>query len=235
MPDSLKLVHNYFDRNAADFAAIYDGRKPLYRRVMDAVFRRVVVERFAFVINSIVAPGRTVLDVGCGPGHYGIELARRGAALCEGVDVSTQMIELARSRATQTGVADRCKWKASDFLSFCTGEKFDIVLAMGYFDYINNPLPHLHKMMAIARQQVFASFPKRWTLRTLTRLLRFKLEGGYVRFYSRNDVTRVFKDAGYGDQVSVISFGRDYIAICNVATTGCRADNGQPSFCKRPG
>ena len=210
---SLERVNSYFDREAERFDAIYERDKPLHQRLGDRLFRRVILERYSLVINAIGAPGATVLDVGCGPGRYGIELARRGARRCIGVDVAASMIEIARREAAKAGVGERCEWTVSDFLSFRSDEKFDAVVAMGYFDYLENPQPHLAKMIAHTRGRVFASFPKRWTLRTGLRVVRFKLAGGYVRFYSRGDVLALFREAGQIACLALVDLGRDYVAI----------------------
>jgi ubiquinone/menaquinone biosynthesis C-methylase UbiE len=80
---SLDLVRDYFNREAARFDAIYDQRKPWTQRIVDRLFRGVVVERFRLICN--LAPGSdawSVLDVGCGSGRYAIALARAGARRC---------------------------------------------------------------------------------------------------------------------------------------------------------
>jgi ubiquinone/menaquinone biosynthesis C-methylase UbiE len=210
---SLDLVNDYFNREAERFDAIYDKDKPVLQQIGDNLFRRVILERYSLVVNAIGAPGRTVLDVGCGPGRYGVELARRGAARCVGVDVSVNMIDIAKRDAALAGVDDRCSWVVSDFLAFETQERFDAVVAMGYFDYLEDPLPHLEKMIGVSTHHVFASFPKRWTLRTGLRVARFKLENGFVRFYSRADVLDLFRKSGAIACLSLVDLGRDYVAI----------------------
>ena len=220
---SLERVNSYFDREAERFDAIYERDKPLHQRLGDRLFRRVILERYSLVINAIGAPGATVLDVGCGPGRYGIELARRGARRCIGVDVAASMIEIARREATKAGVGERCEWAVSDFLSFRSDEKFDAVVAMGYFDYLEDPQPHLAKMIAHTRGRVFASFPKRWTLRTGLRVVRFKLAGGYVRFYSRGDVLALFREAGQIACLALVDLGRDYVAIYDAGAAAKKA------------
>ncbi|MCU1282544.1 MAG: hypothetical protein JWM53_6090, partial [bacterium] len=120
---SLDLVHEYFDREAERFDAIYDHDKPLHQRLGDAIFRRVILERYSLVVNAIGAPGASVLDIGCGPGRYGIELARRGAARCLGVDVAAPMIEIARRESERAGLASRCGWQVTSYESFDTDER----------------------------------------------------------------------------------------------------------------
>lgn len=220
---SLERVNSYFDREAERFDAIYERDKPLHQRLGDRLFRRVILERYSLVINAIGAPGATVLDVGCGPGRYGIELARRGARRCMGVDVAAAMIEIAKREATNAGVAEHCEWAVSDHLSFRSDEKFDAVVAMGYFDYLEDPQPHLAKMIASARGRVFASFPKRWTLRTGLRVVRFKLAGGYVRFYSRGDVLALFRETGQIACLALVDLGRDYVAIYDAGAAAKKA------------
>src|SRR5204862_3728974 len=102
---SLDLVNSYFNREAERFDAIYERDKPMHQRLGDTLFRRVILERYSLVVNAIGGPGATVLDVGCGPGRYGVELARRGAARCVGIDVAANMIEIARTQAARARVA----------------------------------------------------------------------------------------------------------------------------------
>ena len=219
---SLERVNSYFDREAERFDAIYERDKPLHQRLGDRLFRRVILERYSLVVNAIGAPGSSVLDVGCGPGRYGIELARRGARRCMGVDVSSGMIDIAQREAMKAGVASRCEWKVSDFLPYESAEKFDAVVAMGYFDYIEEPLPHLRKMIGHARGRVFASFPKRWTLRTGLRVVRFRLARGFVRFYSRGEVLALFHQAGPIACLALVDLGRDYVAIYDAGAAAVR-------------
>jgi len=220
---SLQRVNSYFDREAERFAAIYERDKPLAQRLGDWIFRRVILERYSLVLNAIGAPGASVLDVGCGPGRYGIELARRGARRCVGVDVAAAMIDIARREATKAGVADRCEWAVSEFLAYESAETFEAVVAMGYFDYLEEPLPHLRKMIGHARGRVFASFPKRWTLRTGLRVARFRLARGFVRFYSRGDVLALFREASGIACLALVDLGRDYVAIYDAGAAASRA------------
>jgi 2-polyprenyl-3-methyl-5-hydroxy-6-metoxy-1,4-benzoquinol methylase len=210
---SLDQVHRYFNREAERFDAIYEKDKPAHQNLRDWLFRRVILERFSLVINAIGAPGRTFIDVGCGGGRYGLELARRGAARCLGVDVAEGMIEIARREATEAGLTDRCDWTVGDWLSVDVPGDWDALAAMGYFDYLEEPAPHLRKMLSVTSGRLFASFPKRWTVRTAARIARFRLRGAFVRFYSRREVLDLFRSAGDLRYLALIDLGRDYVAI----------------------
>ena len=223
MPSLNHLSHRYFEREAARFDAIYQDRKPLVQRLVDALFRRVIQRRYQLVVNAVSAPGRSILDVGCGSGRYGIELARRGASRSVGVDAAAAMIALAQSEAQRQGLSDRCIWEVAEFLSWKNQETFDVVTALGYFDYLEEPEPHLERMIAQARSLVFASFPKRWELRAPLRKLRFTLAGAYVRFYSKAEARALFQRIGGLPFLALIDLGRDYIAIFDVGSFRRRA------------
>jgi 2-polyprenyl-3-methyl-5-hydroxy-6-metoxy-1,4-benzoquinol methylase len=222
-------VQRHFDKDAQRFDAIYEPGKPIHQRIVDRLFRQVVIERFRLVCN--LAPGRapwTVLDVGCGSGRYGLELAREGAARAVGLDFSTRMIDLARQEAMRAGLAGRCEFQACEFLEYDAQESFDVVLAMGYFDYLRDPLAHLRKMTGLCRGRLFASFPKRWEWRAPSRKLRFMLQRGFVRFYTRGDVVRLIAAAGIpAERASIVSYDRDFLLIVRPpGAAGSGAESG---------
>ena len=216
--NSRQLVHNYFDRAARRFDAIYDAEKPMARRLAERLFRRVVVERF-HLICTLAPCGKewTVLDVGCGPGRYMMALAQAGAARVVGVDISASMIELARQKIVRAGLGDRCEFSLTPFAEFRDDELFDVVVATGYFDYLENPLADLTRMVRYCRGRILASFPKRWELRVPIRKVRFLLARGFVRFYNRGEVLGLFEAAGVGlDRLALVDLGRDWIAVARV-------------------
>lgn len=66
-----------------------------------------------------------VLDLGCGVGREVVEFARRGHP-CVGVDVSANLVVLARERARQAGVAHRVRIVEADFRAFSSVDRFDL-------------------------------------------------------------------------------------------------------------
>ncbi len=211
----MDLVREYFAREAERFDAIYDVRKPLQQRIVDSLFRRVVIDRLNLICNLAPSPGRwTVLDVGCGSGRYAIALAAAGATRVVGVDFAAPMIDLARQGASRARLEDRCEFITAGFMDFAAHQKFDVVIATGYFDYLEAPGPHLRKMISMCRGRIFASMPKRWEFRAPLRKIRFAVRRGFVRFYSRREVLHLVAWAGLPlERLSLIDLGRDWIAV----------------------
>ena len=215
---SLDRVRKHFDKDAERFDAIYEDRKPFLQRLVDRQ-RRVVVERFDLVRNLAPIPGAwSVLDVGCGSGRYAVALALEGATRVVGVDVSPNMIGLAQADAQRLGIESRCAFHVSAFADFTTDETFDVSVATGYFDYLEQPQADVDKMLAVTKGRVFASFPKRLDWRVPLRKARFALIGGYVRFYGEGEVRELFRRGGLPtERLSLIDLGRDWMAVARTA------------------
>jgi 2-polyprenyl-3-methyl-5-hydroxy-6-metoxy-1,4-benzoquinol methylase len=214
--NSASRVQRHFDADSVRFDAIYEETKPPLQRFVDRKIRGVVTERLRITRVLAPQPGPwSVLDVGCGSGRFDVALAKDGATRALGIDFAPKMIELARADAERSGVADRCAFEVANFLEFdARDEKFDVVLAMGYFDYVEDARPHLEKMVRLCKGRVFASFPKRWEWRVPIRRVRFALHGGFVRFYSRGEVDALTRATGLAEgRAAVLDLGRDYLLV----------------------
>ena len=70
----------FFDRYAVDFDLIYGNDNKALERIANRLFRHAMLVRYDKTIAGCQpAAGRSVIDIGCGPGHYSITLARQGA------------------------------------------------------------------------------------------------------------------------------------------------------------
>ena len=198
----------FFDRYAQDFSAIYGNRNTAVNRVVNALFRRSMRMRYDLAIegsNPIV--GRSVLDIGCGPGHYCIELARRGASRVLGIDFAEGMLEIARSGAARAGLEKTCEFRQADFFKDEFQEKFDYVIAMGFMDYVERPADTLRKALALTRVRAFFSFPLAGGFLAWQRQLRYRSRCD-LYLYTELQVRQLFEDSG-AKRIDVQKIDRD--------------------------
>jgi cyclopropane fatty-acyl-phospholipid synthase-like methyltransferase len=204
-------VQRFFTVESERFDSIYGGGRTLLERAIDRLFHRVIRLRFERTLE-ILAPlsGKRLLDVGCGPGRYAIAFAQSGAREVVGVDFAPAMLDLARSAAAATDCSDRTRFVTGDFLAADIPGKFDAAVAIGYCEYLTDPVAHLARMKSLVSSDLVVSFPKRYTLRTLPRAVRYRLRGCYLRFFTAGEIRRLAQAAGLR-VIAVHSVSRDYL------------------------
>src|ERR1700728_912111 len=124
-------VRTRFEERAHQFDDLYEDERWLVRTLRPGLFRRrqLAVE----TVKSYAAP--RVLDVGCGSGRIGEFVLEAGASHYVGVDFSAPMIDLSRARLNPR-FGDRTELIIDDFLTASLSGPFDVVLAVGLFDYL---------------------------------------------------------------------------------------------------
>ena len=81
-----------------------------------------------------VAPGATVLDIGCGWGGLALYLAEIAKARVTGITLSQQQLALARVRAGEKGLSGRIEFRLKDYRD--VPEKFDRIVSVGMFEHV---------------------------------------------------------------------------------------------------
>jgi magnesium-protoporphyrin O-methyltransferase len=121
-------VEQYFDRTAFTAWARLTSDAPLSR--IRATVRAGRERMRAHMLHALGPDlkGRRILDAGCGTGAMAIALAQRGADVLA-VDLSSQLIQLAKERAMLEPGKGRILWLAGDMLDESFG-RFDHVVAM---------------------------------------------------------------------------------------------------------
>jgi ubiquinone/menaquinone biosynthesis C-methylase UbiE len=211
-------TQRYFDHHAAQFDSIYHEGQPL-QRVLNRTFRRAIYERFAITFEqSDPIPGKTVLDIGCGSGRYAVEFAKRGAARVVGVDYAPGMLALAREYADANGVASRCEFIQGDFTTQVIDQRFDIVIAIGVFDYQDRPVEFMRKMLQHCRGRVIVTFPGRSLIRMPLRKFRYWLGNCPVLFYREHEVRDIGTRAGLRrlNIIPIHSSGTGFVLVGDV-------------------
>ncbi len=200
-------VKRFFDDYARDFDDIYEETGGLINRYL----RSSLYDRFEYVLETAkdIPDGFSLLDIGCGSGRYTDALAERAGKIVA-VDFAQTMLDILARNAEAAGYAEKASMVCGDFLTSDIEGQFGLTLAVGYFDYILNAKEHLHKMIELTEGDLIASFPKRWHILTPQRKVRYLLSGCPIYFYAEWDIYALF--AGYLDKLTLLDFGRDYIA-----------------------
>ncbi|MEO1694959.1 MAG: magnesium protoporphyrin IX methyltransferase [Pseudomonadota bacterium] len=121
-------IERYFDRTAMEAWSRMTSDAPLsrVRETVRAGRQRMRAELIALLPDDL--SGRRVLDAGCGTGQLATELARRGAEVIA-VDLSPNLIAIARNRTDQSELAGTVAYLSGDMLDPALG-RFDHVVAM---------------------------------------------------------------------------------------------------------
>ena len=197
--EAFDQVQHRFEWDAKNFDSIYRLESSPLSRAFNRVFRKAVFLRYDITFEQAGdVTGKAILDIGCGSGIYATDFARRGAARVLGVDFSGNMLELARAQAKEHKVEAVCEFRQQNFMEADFNEQFDVIIAMGVFDYLFDPEPFLCKMAKVSRGRVIASFPGHSLVREPARRLRYILTNrGDVHFYTEADVRKLADAAGF--------------------------------------
>ncbi len=153
-------TRQFFDAYAHDFDDLYGAPKNLFNSIVNPIFRKSMHLRYQKTLEyAKPIEGRSVLDIGCGPGHYSVALAKAGASRVVGIDFADEMIRIAKHRAEVENVADRCQFLVADILEYQPDQKFDYAVLMGFMDYIADAQALIKKVVSMTSDRLFFSFP----------------------------------------------------------------------------
>jgi SAM-dependent methyltransferase len=207
MPSSAaapQRVRKRFRDKAQQFDDLYEDERPLVRLLRPGLFRRrqLAVD----TVSGYSAP--RVLDVGCGSGRIGEFVLESGAGEYVGVDFAEPMIELAGQRLARFG--DGVELITDDFMTAPLEGRFDVVLALGFFDYVPSAEPFMRRMAELTAPDgsLVGSFPTWSWVKGPVRKVRYEWIGDCPIFnYSRESLQRMLSDAGF-ERIDIRSPGR---------------------------
>jgi len=205
--ESPREFESYFHQRAARFAAFYKS-EPVSR----LFGRGALFDRLRFAVDTAVGlPAKRVLDVGCGSGPLFAPLAGRGIQVT-GIDPAEAMVALASQQAADyPGLVEveQRSWQ-----EITEVDSYDLAIALGVFDYVDQPVDLLTRM-GRAASHVVGSFPSPGA-RTTLRKFRYGRRGVSVHGYAASDLDRMASDANLmviersalGRAGFVVHFGR---------------------------
>jgi SAM-dependent methyltransferase len=194
MPASApERVRSRFRDKAQAFDDLYEDERPLVKLLRPGLLRRrqLAVD----TVRSYGSP--RVLDVGCGSGRIGEFVLDAGAGGYVGVDFSEPMLALARERLERFG--DRVQLIEGDFHDTPLEGPFDVVLAVGLFDYLPEPQRTITRLADVCASDgcVVGSFPAWSWLKGPIRKVRYEWIGDCPIFdYTPAQVEAMFASAG---------------------------------------
>lgn len=96
--------------------------------------------------------GQVLLDLACGRGGYGLEIAQRSSARLVGVDFSAVAIEQARRQAQVLGLADRADFQVGELTGTgLSAASVDAVLIVDSIQFAEPPLDALRECHRVLR------------------------------------------------------------------------------------
>jgi ubiquinone/menaquinone biosynthesis C-methylase UbiE len=105
------------------------------------------------ILNPFVKEGMTVLDVGCGPGFFTVEIAKmlNGTGNVIAADVQDGMLDIIRKKIQGTLLEQSIELHKSEFESVGVTEKVDLVFAFWMVHEVRNQRKFFEELASILK------------------------------------------------------------------------------------
>jgi 2-polyprenyl-3-methyl-5-hydroxy-6-metoxy-1,4-benzoquinol methylase len=170
--------------------------------------------RYEKTVLEIPQNAASVLDIGCGAGHFCIALAKKGVSNILGIDYSENMIQLAKKHAMDNKIDSGLTFEVQDFINLKVSTKYDYSIIMGFIEYFENPESILEKAIALTNKKIFVSFPENQGILALQRKIRYKNKC-FLKLYNREDIVKLMDLTGI-KKYTIDKISRDYFVTINV-------------------
>ncbi len=135
-----QAIEYHYDVSNEFYSAWLDPRMVYscaYFRTGDEDLATAQVQKLDHVCRKLMlAPGQTLLDLGCGWGAMAIHAASRYGVKAVGVTLSTNQFELARERVREAGLEDRVEIRLQDYRDIPGDASFDRISSIGMFEHV---------------------------------------------------------------------------------------------------
>lgn len=134
-----------------DVSTIWRNTPQGLQNIDGYLFRRELITGTAAELLGDELGASSVLDLGCSAGFFSLDIATRGAAHVDGVDIRAASIARARFVAEHYGV-ENVTFQVSDADEFVTEHTWDVVLNLGLLYHVVNPLQLLRQTYELCRK-----------------------------------------------------------------------------------
>lgn len=120
--------------------------------MLDNWFRRLI-QNPKKIVGDYIRQGATVIDMGCGPGFFTIDMAKMvgedGRVIA--VDLQEHMLSKVKKKADRHGVTDRIEFHQCEASKTGLGDKADFILAYYMVHETPNPKSFLTKLKGMLK------------------------------------------------------------------------------------
>lgn len=184
-----------------------------YKRPLGALVDRIEKEPVYEFLQPLA--GEEILDVGCGTGNLSLELARMGARVT-GIDISDEMLEVARRKADAEGL--RIAFLKGDFMNLpFAANSFDKVVSVTALEFAPDLKAALEECYRVLRpggrlvvgviggNSLWSKHYQEKAARDSSSVFR------YARFYTLDELLAAMPGVGVRGK-AVLFFGPDFDA-----------------------
>jgi cyclopropane fatty-acyl-phospholipid synthase-like methyltransferase len=198
--DQLKV---FFNNYSSRFSGIYiedENPRSLLDSFIDKYFRQTVYQRYANTLEHLKnSEIETVLDIGCGPGHYVMSALNQGKKVTA-LDIASKMLDLTKTRVDESNLEPTVDYLLADYMQHEFIEEFDATIVMGFFDYVSDPVPFVKKLLKDTSKEIYISIPKDSGWQAHQRKFRYWYNKCPLYLFSLSQVEAILTDAGcYSD------------------------------------
>ncbi len=174
-----------------------------YSRNYEKVIRLPLVDRFMINRDRAVfdflpnSKDSVILDFGCGTGYYLMPLVKSAKKIVA-IDASKGMIEVLRKRINKYRIK-KIKTRIASIENFETKEKFDLILSIGVFNYLDDIELVLSKTYNLLKRggTFIFTVPDRnnvfgWLYAMFWRIFNVK-----NKLYNKNDLVDALENTGF--------------------------------------
>lgn len=209
-------VGDFFDDYAEEFSSIYkedEKKRSSFDKLMDRVFRKDIEDRFNATLELVSKDSiNNVLDIGCGPGHFVVKFLELGKDVTA-LDISSNMLDITKGRAAHIETNSKFNSILDDYNAHEFDQKFDATCVMGFFDYIEDPVPVLKKLLKDTEKEIYISFPDNKGILAIQRRIRYYLRNCPLYLYSKTYIEDCLKEAGCFEKAEIRKTDRNYFVV----------------------
>ena len=209
-------IEAFFDDYASDFSGIYqedENPRSRFNLLIDKIFRQAIYSRFEktlkYTQNSSI---KTILDIGCGPGHYVMAFLKQQKKVTA-LDISENMLNLTKGRVNKTGKEHDVTYILNDYMEQQFEGKFDASVVMGFFEYVEDPVPFIKKLIKDTKKEIYLSVAGKKGWQATQRKVRYWLKDCPLYLVYKNELKQVLSDAGCLEQPEIIEIDQGWFVV----------------------